>query len=194
MKSENSNVIFVISIMSKDQIGIIAEVSEKIRQIGGDIADIRQSVLCGYFTMILLVSFPQGTLKSEVESRFSNENRSDEYHLLVSVKTVQQQIPMTSASFPENTYVLTVTGRDQIGFVAAVTKFCAEKRINILDLSTTRKNDQYVMILFIDISQSQNIASIRNDLDLLSRETGFEVVIQHYNIFRAINEIGLPAI
>jgi glycine cleavage system transcriptional repressor len=194
MKPNGTDVVFVISIMSKDQIGIIASVSEKIRQIGGNIADIRQSVLCGYFTMILLVAFPQGTEIETVESKFSEMDQPQEPRLLVSVKFVPEQISLIPSTFPENTYVLTVTGRDQIGFVAAVTKFCTEKRINILDLSTTRKNDRYVMILFIDMSQSEEIASIRDALDSFSRETGFEVVIQHYNIFRAINEINLPVI
>jgi len=194
MKPNGTDVVFVISIMSKDQIGIIASVSEKIRQIGGNIADIRQSVLCGYFTMILLVAFPQGTEIETVESKFSEVNQAAEPRLLVSVKFVPEQISLIPSTFPENTYVLTVTGRDQIGFVAAVTKFCTEKQINILDLSTTRKNDQYVMILFIDMSRSEDIASIRDALDSFSRKTGFEVVIQHYNIFRAINEINLPVI
>jgi glycine cleavage system transcriptional repressor len=194
MKPNGTDVVFVISIMSKDQIGIIASVSEKIRQIGGNIADIRQSVLCGYFTMILLVAFPQGTEITTVESKFSEMDQPQEPRLLVSVKFVPELISLIPSTFPENTYVLTVTGRDQIGFVAAVTKFCTEKRINILDLSTTRKNDQYVMILFIDMSRSEEIASIRDALDSFSRETGFEVVIQHYNIFRAINEINLPVI
>jgi glycine cleavage system transcriptional repressor len=194
MKPNGTDVVFVISIMSKDQIGIIASVSEKIRQIGGNIADIRQSVLCGYFTMILLVAFPQGIEIETVESKFSEVNQAEEPRLLVSVKFVPEQISLIPSTFPENTYVLTVTGLDQIGFVAAVTKFCTEKQINILDLSTTRKNDQYVMILFIDMSRSEDIASIRDALDSFGRETGFEVVIQHYNIFRAINEINLPVI
>ena len=189
-----TNEIFAISIMSKDRIGIIADVSEKIAELDGDIADIRQSVLCGYFTMILLVSFPHGTEQKIIESKIASIISEERIPLLVSVKSVEGSIEPEPINIPENNYVLTVTGRDQIGFVASVTRFCADKQINILDFSTTRKNENYVMILFIDLSRSSGIDSLRESLLLMQKETGFEMVLQHFNIFRAVNEIVLPAI
>ena len=44
--------------MSIDRIGIVHEISRAISELQGNIADIRQSVLCGYFSMILLAAFP----------------------------------------------------------------------------------------------------------------------------------------
>jgi len=32
-------------------------------------ADVRQSVLCGYFTMILLASFPAGVTRRDIERK-----------------------------------------------------------------------------------------------------------------------------
>jgi glycine cleavage system transcriptional repressor len=186
--------VYAISVMSKDRIGIIANISEKIKEFGGDIADIRQSVLCGYFTMILIVSFPNGLEKELLEEKINEIYDSSNETLEITIKPVLGEILIPSNSFPENTYVLTVTGKDQIGFVASVTRFCSEKKINILDLSTTRKQDQYIMILFIDLSQSNGIDNLRKDLKIFSQATKFEVVLQHYNIFRAVNEIQLPVI
>jgi predicted amino acid-binding ACT domain protein len=180
--------------MSKDRIGIISSVSNKIVELGGDIADIRQSVLCGYFTMILLVGFPRATKKGEIESKLLSINKSGEEPLLISVKQVEEKIIFSSDVPVENNYVLTVTGQDQIGFVASITSFCAENGVNILDLSTTRQNDLYVMILFVEISHSEGIDKLRDSLTILRNKTGFEIVLQHYNIFRAVNEIDLPQI
>jgi glycine cleavage system transcriptional repressor len=194
MGPERNSNIFAISIMSKDRIGIIASISKKIVEIGGDIADIRQSVLCGYFTMILLVAFPHATKKEEIESKLSSVNNLYEEPLLISVKQVDVKINDSAVVPVENNYVLTVTGRDQIGFVASITCFCAENGINILDLSTTRKNELYIMILFVDISHSEGINKLRDSLTNLQNETGFEIVLQHYNIFQAVNEIDLPLI
>ena len=43
----------VISVMSKDRPGIIADITGVILDLGGDLADLNQSVLGGYFSMIL---------------------------------------------------------------------------------------------------------------------------------------------
>ena len=194
METQMPNQLYAISIMSKDRVGIIADVSYKLSQLSGNIADIRQSVLCGYFSMILLVAFPVDIAQSTIEAKLSEINQISESALAVSIKPVNEAITFTTNTFPENKYVLTVTGQDYVGFVAAVTTFCAQKHINILDLSTTRKADQYVMILFIDMTQSQDIGSIRAELNQFSNKTGFRVVLQHYNIFRAVNEIDLPVV
>ena len=50
--------IMVISVMAKDRPGIVAEVTEGISVLGGNLADLRESVLCGHFTMILIAGFP----------------------------------------------------------------------------------------------------------------------------------------
>ncbi|MCF7849624.1 MAG: hypothetical protein K9M45_12300, partial [Kiritimatiellales bacterium] len=50
--------IMVIAVMSQDRPGIVAEVTEGISGLGGNLADLRESVLCGYFTMLLVAGFP----------------------------------------------------------------------------------------------------------------------------------------
>ena len=57
--------LFFLSISSRDRIGIVYQVSSAISELGGDIADLRQSVLRGHFTMILLASFPDTVTQRE---------------------------------------------------------------------------------------------------------------------------------
>ncbi len=182
---------YVISIMARDRVGIVADVSKNISELGGNITDIRQRVLCGYFTMILLISFPAGITQAAILTKLAEGSESD---LDIQVKPVLEKVSLPANNYPENTYVLTVTGSDQIGFVAHVSKFCKENQINILDLSTTSKADQYIMILFIDLTKAEDIDLIRVRLNQFSMKTGFRVSLQHYNIFRAVNEIDLPIV
>jgi predicted amino acid-binding ACT domain protein len=108
------------------------------------------------------------------------------------VEIVDHAQAAAGAPYPENVYVLTATGTDQIGFVATLTSFCVRHNINILDLSTTVSDGAYVMILVIDLNHSAPIHTVRQDLQQFSRSSGFRVVLQHYDIFRAVNEINLP--
>ena len=98
----------------------------------------------------------------------------------------------SATSLPETAYVLTATGQNRIGFVATITSFCAKNDINILDLSTTISGDVYVMILVIDLNCVESISDMRRALQEFSQENGITSVLQHYDIFRAVNEINLP--
>ena len=183
---------FVISIMSRDRVGIIYEISKALGELGGNIADVRQSVLCGYFTMILLVSFPSKVTKRAVERKLAEVDAHSETVIESAVKQVEESAITSFSPTPENAYVLTVTGTDHVGIVARVAHFCVVHNINILDLSTTVSDGAYVMVLVLDLDRCDSIDVFRRDLQNLARETGLKLVLQHYDIFRAVNEINLP--
>ncbi len=178
---------YVISITSRDRVGIIHDVSGAISYMNGDLADMRQQVLRGYFTMILHVTFPATVRTDEIRHRLTSVGTSDAA-IEVSIKAVNQHQPETSGSM-DNCYVLTADGEDRIGFVATVTKFCKDNDINILDLTTTVTEDRYIMILFIDLSKCQAMDELRERLDRFALDTDLNMVLQHYDIFRATNEI-----
>ena len=182
---------FVISIMSRDHVGIIYEVSKAISDLNGNIADVRQSVLCGYFTMILLASFPPNVTQRDIERKLAEADANSETALEATVKKAEGLASFSPES--EKTYILTATGTDKVGIVATIASFCTRHNINILDLSTTVSDGDYVMILMIDLDDSISIQEVRRDLQKFSQETNLKVVLQHPNIFRAVNEINFPA-
>ena len=183
---------FVISITTRDRVGIIYEVTKAISELGCNIADIRQSILCGYFTMILLASFPSGTAQRSIERKLAEADSNSESALEALVRKADADALGSGESMPETAYVLTATGHDRIGFVATITSFCAQNDINIIDLSTTISDDAYVMILVIDLHQIESISDMRRELQKFSQENGIQAVLQHHDIFRAVNEINLP--
>ncbi len=186
---------FVISIMSRDRIGIVYDVSSAISELNGNIADIRQSVLCSYFTMILLACFPETVSRRAIEQKLAGVDARSEIAIHVAVKQVEDSIPPDChPGYPQNTYVLTAIGTDQIGFVAAVTSFCVDHRLNILDLSTTIMEGEYLMVLLLDTGQVDSLSDLRQDLRDYAQKTQIKLVLQHYDIFKAVNEINLPVI
>ncbi|HET9914050.1 MAG TPA: ACT domain-containing protein [Anaerolineales bacterium] len=184
--------LFVISITTRDRVGIIYEVTKAISELGGNIADIRQSILCGYFTMILLASFPADTTQRSIERKLAEADSNSESAIEALVRKADDGVLASSTPTPETAYVLTATGYDRIGFVATITSFCAQNDINIIDLSTTISDDAYVMILVIDLNHIESISDMRRELQTFSQENGIQAVLQHYDIFRAVNEINLP--
>ena len=62
---------------------------------------------------------------------------------------------------------------------------------NILDLATTLSEDQYTMVLQLDMRNIASMDTVVADLEIFSRDSGLKLVIQHNDIFRVTNEITL---
>jgi glycine cleavage system transcriptional repressor len=174
--------IMVISVMAKDRPGIVAEVTAGISALGGNLADLRESVLCGYFTMILIAGFPSEVSIEDVESALVDATAS-------SVSVALHEGSLTEAADTEHDYVLSAVGRDRVGLVAQVSNFCFERGVNILDLASHVEADQYTMMLQIDLSGLQSLDTFKKEISAFGKESGLNLVLQHNDIFRATNEI-----
>ena len=174
--------VLVISVMAKDRPGIVAETTAGISTMGGNLADLRESVLCGYFTMILLAEFPPDVTAEEVESILTEATGSK-----VSVMLHEGLPEENDAS--EQAYVLSAVGRDRAGLVAQVSQFCFDRGVNILDLASHVEAEQYTMMLQIDLSGIGSIEHFHADLAAFGSATGLKLVLQHNDIFMATNEI-----
>lgn len=182
---------FVISVMSEDRVGIVHDISLALSQLDGDITDVSQTVLRGHFTMILLVTVPAHITVEAIQNKLSQVRANSATALSINVESIDDVTIINDTPPAEQSYVLTATGPDQIGFVATVSRFCVENQINILDLSTAVSDNIYTMILLIDLSHSPPIDTIRQKLKTFCHESGLQVVLQHNDIFKAIHEVTL---
>ncbi|MEA2067658.1 MAG: ACT domain-containing protein [Verrucomicrobiota bacterium] len=174
--------IMVISVMDRDRPGIVAEMTEGISSLGGNLADLRESVLCGYFTMILVASFPPEVSADRVEQSLTEGTSAR-----VSVELADGSLSEAGGS--EHVYVLSAVGRDRVGLVAQVSRFCCDRGVNILDLASHVEEDQYTMMLQIDLSGIQLLEDFKGELSRFGESSGLRLVLQHNDIFRATNEI-----
>ena len=172
----------VISVMDRDRPGIVAEVTEGISLLGGDLADLSQTVLCGYFTMILVAGFPPDVTVEEIQQALSRGTTS--HVLVMEAGGLQGELENS-----EHVYVLSAIGRNRVGLVAQVSRFCFDRGVNILDLASHAESDQYTMMLQIDLANIEHVQRFERELVEFGQRTGLNLVLQHNDIFRATNEI-----
>lgn len=182
---------FIISVMSRDRVGIIYDMSRAISSMHGDITDMRQQVLQGYFSMILYAAFPAQVSEEEIKRELLSIGEKDTHLFEISVKPIGEPFLAEESDLPDYTYVLTARGHDKIGFVASVAGFCVENNINILDLSTTVSDGNYIMILLVDLRRCPAIEKISTELDTFNAAHNLQLVLQHYDIFRATHEVKM---
>lgn len=86
--------------------------------------------------------------------------------------------------------IMTVTGVDHTGIIAAVSTACAEMDVNIHNVSQTLMDDYFTMILHVAFDESKtDIASIQERMDKVSQEEKLVIRIQSQAIFDAMNTI-----
>ena len=183
---------FIVSIFAKDRVGIIADVTKAILSLDGDLGDLSQAVLDGYFTMIFVAEFNSEIDGSDLKNKIIKNFAKDEETISIAVKSLKGDSSAKSSdsfSCEENRYVMTVTADNRIGIVAEVADFCKKNQINIISLSTTLSEKKYMMMFLIDLSVVSFLDVLRIKIKEFGEERNLQIVFQHNDIFRATNEI-----
>jgi ACT domain-containing protein len=84
--------------------------------------------------------------------------------------------------------VVTVTGSDHPGIIAAVTGLLASFDANIEDLSQTVVAGLFTMIMIVSISDT-NFDELKKGLEHVGATQGVRVTAQHEDIFRFMHRI-----
>lgn len=86
--------------------------------------------------------------------------------------------------------IMTVTGVDHTGIIAAVTTALAEQDINILDVSQTIMDNYFTMILRVEFDEkARGIAAIQERMTEVEKAENLVIRIQSESLFTAVNEI-----
>ena len=86
--------------------------------------------------------------------------------------------------------VITVVGKDTVGIRAKVSNLCAEKNINILDVTQTVMQDLFCMIMLCEITDMNcDFAELSNAANAIGKENNLSVHVMHEDIFNSMHRI-----
>ena len=181
--------VYVLNIMSDDHPGIVAAVSNAVESRGGNIDSCSQTVLGGYFTLIMIVSVPEAIDPEQLAERVREaESSGSPYQVLV--RPVLPP-PVEAVKEPFGRFVVSAFGRDQPGIVRRFSQYLAGKDVNIVDLYGDRTGDDFVLISQVEVPSHWDIPLMQADLEQMGRELGFTVKLQHENVFVATNQLRI---
>jgi len=181
--------VYVLNVMSDDHPGIVAAVTGVVESLGGNIDACSQTVLGGYFTLIMIVSLPEPIEPADLAERVRGAESTGP-NLQVLARPVLPGVMSSSKETTEH-FVITAFGPDRPGIVRQFSQYLAGKDINIVDLFGDRKGDDFVLIGQVEVPTHWDIRLMQTDLEQMGQELGFTVKLQHENIFVATNELRL---
>ncbi|MFD2728774.1 ACT domain-containing protein [Enterococcus camelliae] len=85
--------------------------------------------------------------------------------------------------------VLTVIGKDKVGIIAGVSQELAALNINIVDVTQTILQDNFTMMMMLELQPQADYELIRNRLKTLGEQLGVKISIQNEEIFDAMHKL-----
>ncbi len=86
--------------------------------------------------------------------------------------------------------VITVTGKDSVGIIAAVSACCAERGANITEITQNVLSEYFAMIMIVEIDKlSLPFADFADDLAALGKARGLDIRAMHEDIFNTMHHI-----
>lgn len=177
---------FIVSVMAKDRPGIVAAVSGAVAALGGNITHLSQTVLRGYFTIILSLEAEDSLDAETLRERIAASGGPGEFQ--VGAAPFEDTEPW-HGDRPLERFVLTARCRDRSGIIHRISRTLAEASINIDDFYAYVLDGELIMTLELGVPSGVSVPEIQKDLERLAEEEGIVAHLQHEDIFRATTEL-----
>ncbi len=172
---------YVISVIGKDQVGIVSEVTQLLLKQGLNIVDIEQTVIHSQFTMVLLLQPPR--IRFQPESLRSSLNRLAKRRGMSITMTPLHEFKGLRLADTKRPYVLTLLGPDRAGVVAAFSSTLAKHHCNIERIKMIARGEFFAMEMWIDLREV-NFSLLRQDLTAVAKKIGMDIIAQPEHVFK----------
>lgn len=178
---------YIITVTAADQVGIVQCVTGTVHSRSGNVVELSQTVMRGYFTIILAVEFADHIEPDALAGVIADDGRR--YGLVVNVieADLERKPPVPDGE----RFILTVLGGDHPGIIHGIAGCLAEHGVNIVDLHA-RADDGGGFSLVMEAFLPPDLppGTIQDELKSFGRDRGLEAFVQHENIFLATSEPG----
>ena len=179
---KDGNVVYVISVMCPDQIGVIADVSEAIYELGGNLEAMSQTIMQGWFTMLVNATFPASVAGEDVQRRLA---ASGPFDVMVRIAGEEE----LARDAPGKPFIMTAIGEDKPGIVRRLARCCAGKGVNITDVWNEVRAGRFITIFHVTVPREVDPKDLRYELETAANELGVALTFQHQDIFTATNSL-----
>ena len=151
-----------ITVVSHDRPGLIADVTEVLARLGGNLESSSMSLLQGHFawTLVVGIDAPAEQVRAELLPVCPR-----------GVTVVELDADSQESPSPVDRVIVNVHGADRIGIVASVTRVLADVGGNIVELTTHLAGAMYLVTAEVEFLARVDV----DDLNVRLREVGREL-------------------
>jgi glycine cleavage system transcriptional repressor len=179
---------YIITLMAANRVGILAAVTTSLAELGGDIQEVSQTVMQGFFTIIMAAEFPENRDPSVIVDHIRGVCRP--FGVEVCLKDPKVEVMQPAAPDGIEKYYLTAEGQDKPGMVRQISARLAQEAIDITDVFARRADEgqTFVMVMELAVPPGVDALALRRELEQLGSAVGLSASLQHEDIFAATND------
>ena len=179
---------YIVTLMAANRVGIIAAVTKALSELKGDLQEVSQTVMQGFFTIILAAEFPADREPQLIKDHLRDVCKP--FGVEVCLKDPELEAPRDQPPEGLEKYFLTVTGSDKPGIIREISARLAREGIDITDLYAVRNESDrsFVMVMELAVPQGVDALELQTDLEHIGTTVGLSAALQHENIFAATND------
>lgn len=182
---------FTASFLGPDRPGVVAAVASLFAENGCNIEAVTQTMLCGEFTAIFIVSADDNYEPSGLEKLLASGLARAGIDLSVTARYA------TGSEWGEGLacepFVVTVDGPDGVGLISAMSRVFARHGVNIENLTAILGQIDPGSALFVFevmVPENVDIGRLRRELALEAKNMNLRVSAQHRDIFEAVHRVN----
>lgn len=168
-----------LTVLGKDQPGIVAEVTKVLYETGCNLEDSSMTILEGEFAMLVVVCLAPKLSGQALKNKFSELTKK--IGLYLEIKEFPEMPEKEGIPQPKN-YIISLIGADKPGIVHNVAQLMADHGINITDVETKRigKGERvvYAMILEIDIPKKVDVDALEKEISELGKKLSVDITLK----------------
>lgn len=172
----------VLTGVGRDRVGIVAELTQMLFELGCNLLDSSMTLLRGEFALIVMVE-----LANEADLprlREALQQREQQLGMVIHVREPSEE-ELREPEAALNSFIVSVYGADKPGIVASVTRALADAGINITDVqtkSTGYAKKVFVMLLEVSAPPAVSVADIEKQLKAIGSKLNVDVSVQALDV------------
>jgi len=176
---------YIVTVTAADRVGIVYSVAGTLRDEGAQILELSQTVMRGFFTIILDVTFPTPHDPRALADLIGERGKRFDMTVTVLEASVEKEEPPVPDG---ERFILTVLGADAPGNVHGIAGCLAAHGVNIVDLHARVVGTRFALVMEAFLPPDLSPATVRAELERFGRDHELEAYVQHENIFLATSE------
>lgn len=172
----------VLTGVGRDRVGIVAELTQVLFELGCNLLDSSMTLLRGEFALILMVELADGTSLPQLECDLQALEQT--LGMKIHVRELAED-EVNEQESEQNGFIVSVYGADKPGIVASVTRALAEHSINITDVqtkSTGGASKVFLMILEVVAPANVSASDVEHELKAIGTRLSVDISVQALDV------------
>lgn len=176
---------YLVGVLVPDRVGLLRDVTGVVAELGGNIVGIRQTLVDGFFNLVLTSDHPSEVSADALRGQLAS--RLEPGAAIV----IQRDVCQPQPPLPGGTrYIVVTRGPDRPGTIHAISAFFCEWGVNIEDWQVASEGGDVLYTALVMLPDRVVFRDLQAAFRTRMGARGLAATICHENIFRATTEVG----